>query len=154
MSSIVCMSWNLLLPLIKPRDHTWLIDAGQDNVCHKDPGYNLSLCKESSLFLSCPHCGVSFMSCSQNICIIFIQRRLNVFDVGPTLYKCYTNILCLLGCRAHVLLTQAGKVQTKAQVTVSTGMLNDPDRAHGTGESVTETGTYPDKHKTLTQCCF
>ena len=28
----------------------------------------------------------------QNICITFIQRRPNVFDVGPTLYKCYTNI--------------------------------------------------------------
>ena len=26
----------------------------------------------------------------------FIQRRPNVFDIGPTLYKCYTNILRLL----------------------------------------------------------
>ena len=34
---------------------------------------------------------------TQNICIAFIQRRSSVFDVGPTLYKCYTNILCLLG---------------------------------------------------------
>ena len=34
---------------------------------------------------------------TQNICITFIQRRPNVFDVGPTLYKCYTNVLCLLG---------------------------------------------------------
>ena len=33
---------------------------------------------------------------TQNICITFIQRRPNVFDVGPTLYKCYTNVLCLL----------------------------------------------------------
>ena len=32
----------------------------------------------------------------QNICITFRQRRPNVFDVGPTLYKCYTNVLCLL----------------------------------------------------------
>ena len=30
-------------------------------------------------------------------CITFVQRRLNVFDAGPTLYKCYTNVLCLLG---------------------------------------------------------
>ena len=30
---------------------------------------------------------------TQSICITFIQRRSNVFDVGPTLYKCYTNIL-------------------------------------------------------------
>ena len=34
---------------------------------------------------------------TQNICIQFVQRRPNVFDVGPTLYKCYTNIFCLLG---------------------------------------------------------
>ena len=34
---------------------------------------------------------------TQNICITFVQRRPNVFDVGPTLYKCYTNVLRLLG---------------------------------------------------------
>ena len=34
---------------------------------------------------------------TQNICITFIQRRPNVFDVGPTLHKCYTNVLCFLG---------------------------------------------------------
>ena len=34
---------------------------------------------------------------TQNFCITFVQRRPNVFDVGPTLYKCYTNGLCLLG---------------------------------------------------------
>ena len=39
---------------------------------------------------------------TQNICITFIQRRPNVFDVGPTLYKCYTNVLCLLGYRLNV----------------------------------------------------
>ena len=33
----------------------------------------------------------------QNICITFVQRRPNVFDVGPTLCKCYTNVLCILG---------------------------------------------------------
>ena len=33
---------------------------------------------------------------TQNTCITFIQRRANVFDAGPTLYKCYTNVLCLL----------------------------------------------------------
>ena len=31
---------------------------------------------------------------TQNICITFVQRRPNVFDA---LYKCYTNVLCLLG---------------------------------------------------------
>ena len=33
----------------------------------------------------------------QNICITFVQRWTNVFDVGLTLYKYYTNVLCLLG---------------------------------------------------------
>ena len=34
---------------------------------------------------------------TQNILTTFSQRRPNVFDVVPTLYKCYTNVLCLLG---------------------------------------------------------
>ena len=34
---------------------------------------------------------------TQNICITFVQRRPNVFDVGPTMYKCYTKVLCVLG---------------------------------------------------------
>ena len=34
---------------------------------------------------------------TQNICIAFVQRRPNVFDADPTLCKCYTNVLCLLG---------------------------------------------------------
>ena len=33
----------------------------------------------------------------QNISIKFVQRRPSVFDVGPTLYKCYRFFLCLLG---------------------------------------------------------
>ena len=33
---------------------------------------------------------------TQNFCIAFVQRRPNVFAIGPTLYKCYTNVLCLL----------------------------------------------------------
>ena len=33
---------------------------------------------------------------TQNILVTFVQRRHNVFDVGPTLYKCYTNVLCLV----------------------------------------------------------
>ena len=36
---------------------------------------------------------------TQNICITFIQRRPNVFEVGPTLYNCYTNVL---GLRARL----------------------------------------------------
>ena len=30
-----------------------------------------------------------------NIGITFVQWWTNVEDVGPTLYKCYTNVLCL-----------------------------------------------------------
>ena len=30
---------------------------------------------------------------TQNMCITFMQRRPKVFDIGPTLYKCYTNVL-------------------------------------------------------------
>ena len=40
---------------------------------------------------------------TQNICITFIQRRPNVFDVGPTLYKWYANVLCLLGAKLNYL---------------------------------------------------
>ena len=32
---------------------------------------------------------------TQTICITFAQRRPNVFDAGPTLYKCYTNVVLL-----------------------------------------------------------
>ena len=34
---------------------------------------------------------------TKNICLTFVQRRHNVFDVGQILYKCYTKVLCLLG---------------------------------------------------------
>ena len=34
---------------------------------------------------------------TETIFITFAQRRSNVFDVGPTLQKCYTNVLCLQG---------------------------------------------------------
>ena len=33
----------------------------------------------------------------QNICKTFVQRRPNVFDVGPTLNKCFTNVFRSLG---------------------------------------------------------
>ena len=34
---------------------------------------------------------------TQKMCITSVQRRPNVFDVGHTLYKCYINVLYLLG---------------------------------------------------------
>ena len=37
---------------------------------------------------------------TQNICITFVQH-LYVEDVGLALYKCYTNVLCLLGSRSQ-----------------------------------------------------
>ena len=45
---------------------------------------------------------------TQNICIAFVQCWTKVDDVGPTLYKCYTNVLCLLGFHVnkHTLITQ------------------------------------------------
>ena len=39
---------------------------------------------------------VTFFNTQKNY-ITFIQRLSNVSDVGPTLYNCYTNVLCLLG---------------------------------------------------------
>ena len=39
---------------------------------------------------------------TQHFCITFVQRRPNVFDVVPALYKCYTNVLCLLGHRVLI----------------------------------------------------
>ena len=39
---------------------------------------------------------------TQNICITFIQCWPNIEDVGPALFKCYTNMLCLLGWYKNV----------------------------------------------------
>ena len=36
---------------------------------------------------------------TQNICTSFVLRRPNVFDVDPTFYKCYTNVLRWLSWR-------------------------------------------------------
>ena len=38
-----------------------------------------------------------------NVCPSRSGMPSNVFDVGPTLYKCYTNVLCLLD-GVHVVL--------------------------------------------------
>ena len=32
------------------------------------------------------------------------KRRTNVEDVGPTMYKCYSNVLCLLGRNLPIIL--------------------------------------------------
>ena len=41
---------------------------------------------------------------TKHLYIPFIQRRPNVLDVSPTLYKCYTDVLCLLGCGQFYLI--------------------------------------------------
>ena len=38
---------------------------------------------------------------TKNTCIQFLQYWTNVEDVGPTLYKYYINVLCLLGYSIH-----------------------------------------------------
>ena len=53
---------------------------------------------------------------TQTICITFVQRRPNVFDVGPTLYKCYTNVCWDITYYAHIIpsypMDTAGHVAT------------------------------------------
>ena len=46
---------------------------------------------------ACVLYGVGLPQQTQNICITYVQRRPNICDVGPTLCKCYTDVLCLLG---------------------------------------------------------
>ena len=41
----------------------------------------------------------------QSICITFVQCRANVEDVGLTLHKCFTNVLCLLGNSVMIIQT-------------------------------------------------
>ena len=38
---------------------------------------------------------------TKNMCIPFVQYWTNGEDVGPTLYKYFTNVLCLLGYSIH-----------------------------------------------------
>ena len=46
---------------------------------------------------------------TQNVFITFVQRRPNVFDVGPTLYKCYKKMFCIYwGIVLYLLLTVIG----------------------------------------------
>ena len=42
---------------------------------------------------------------TQIICITFVQRRPNVFDVIPTLYTCHTDVWRLLGTFTLPLVT-------------------------------------------------
>ena len=52
---------------------------------------------------SCGKLSVMGTQQTRNICITFVQCWTNVEDVGPALYTCYTNVLCLLGNVAPAL---------------------------------------------------
>ena len=66
--------------MTKPLVHNW--DNSQA-VCHLHRSITISASCTSQQ--------------TQNMCITFIRCRPKVFAVGPTLYKCYRNVLCLLG---------------------------------------------------------
>ena len=78
----------------------------------------------------------------ENICITFIQCRPNVFDVGPTLYKCYTNVLCLLGCLSPRQYHRA--IGTLWMIPHICEII--PCRCRD--------ASIPSTHETLTQCWF
>ena len=71
---------------------------------------------------------------TQNICTTFVQRRPNVSDVGPTLYKCYTNVFVFAGvtlcnrvgpadCRVIGILYRDALVTTRSIISVT---INPP----------------------------
>ena len=43
----------------------------------------------------------------------FVQRWSNVFNVGSTLYKCYTNVLCLLTMHSSGTFIRGGSIILK-----------------------------------------
>ena len=84
-------SWNvmLLINLLA----TWLIEAkSYYNRTKKNPTMCMA---QSGLKPSAPNsvsATLRLAQQTQNICITFVPGRPNVFDVGPPLYKCYTNV--------------------------------------------------------------
>ena len=60
---------------------------------------------------------------TQTICITFTQCRPNVEDVGPTLYKCYTNVLCLLGGHCPDVQLVANPLNFDAGQSTSIGLI-------------------------------
>ena len=49
---------------------------------------------------------------TQNIFITCVQRRHNFYDVDPTLYKCYKNVLCLLPLSDNTVYITGGLAYT------------------------------------------
>ena len=70
---------------------TWMPDRGTNQQIGREKRHHLPLHR----YTRAPT-PVNTTQQSRNICITFVQRRPNVSDVGPTLYKCYTNVSCLL----------------------------------------------------------
>ena len=86
-------------PNIKPALGERLVSLQLKILCMKEIN-KIQQCKHDKNAIICKACNVcnnTFSQKTQNICITFVQRRPNVFDGGPTLYKCHTNVLCLLG---------------------------------------------------------
>ena len=53
-----------------------------------------------------------------------MKRRPNVFDVGPTLHKCYANVFCLLGKLAHTTHISLFRI-LKAEILSCEGQRGD-----------------------------
>ena len=64
---------------------------------HVETGCILPCEADTAFWLCRSHFMDRILPSKQNICITFVQCWTNVEDVGPTLYKFYTNVLCLLG---------------------------------------------------------
>ena len=63
---------------------------------------------------------------TQNICITFVQCWTNVEDVGPTLYKCYANVLCLLGIQheSFALLLWSTNTQVMSTMIIASNIFD------------------------------
>ena len=74
-------------------------------------------------FVEKPSSFICIPSKHKNVCITFVQCWANVEDAGPTLYECYTNVLCLLGCTHHGLTLTAQwstlDVKSRRQIMIS-----------------------------------
>ena len=70
----------------------------------------------------------------KNTCITFVQCWPSVFDVGPALYKYYTNVLCLLGGWGGLLWTD-----NLAKTINLLAWLGDPSR-HEAGKVMMTNG--------------
>ena len=113
---------------------------GDDIICtHSLIWANIEPTVDSLCLLECRMIIQELWWCqTQNSCIPFIQRRPNVFDVGLTLYKCHTNVLCLLG-GCQLSHSQRAPAWQADSVTTTPG---PPRRQHATSRSQRLTTIY------------